>query len=244
MKAPILTGIIDRRILLNFRADPAVVSQLLPSPFRAQLVQGQAMVGICLIRLKDERPKGFPAAFGMESENGAHRFAVEWDAAGQLHKGVYIPRRDTSSRLNFLFGNQLLGIHHHSTFQVSEQGGNYSIAFQSPDGTRLAVEARETTEWPATSLFSTLEQASGFFQQGAAGYSPKSGGKGFDGVELSTSQWQVSPLVVQQVSSSFFADEALFPVGSVVFDNALLMRNVAHEWHRLQALPGSATSCV
>ncbi len=238
MKTPPLTGLIDRRILLNFRADPAVVGRLLPGPFRAQLVQGQAMVGICLIRLKKVRPKGFPAVFGLASENGAHRIAVEWDADGQPRKGVYIPRRDTSSRLNFLVGNQLLGLHYRSPFRVQEQNGRYAIAFQSTDGTRLAVEARETAEWPKTSLFSTLEQASGFFRQGAAGYSPSPGGQGFDGVELSTSQWQVSPLSVQQVSSSFFADETLFPAGSVVFDNALLMRNVPHEWQRLTSLRG------
>ena len=106
MKTPLLTGIIDRRILLNFRADPAVVNKFLPSPFRAQLVRGQAMVGICLIRLKQERLKGMPDFLGLTSENGAHRFAVQWDEAGQAQQGVYIPRRDTSSRINTLAGNQ------------------------------------------------------------------------------------------------------------------------------------------
>ena len=89
MLTPTLAGLIDRRILLNFRADPAVVPRLLPPPFRAQQVHGQAIVGICLIRLRHERLKGLPAALGMASENGAHRIAVEWEANGQRQTGVY-----------------------------------------------------------------------------------------------------------------------------------------------------------
>ncbi|MBO2012558.1 DUF2071 domain-containing protein [Siccationidurans soli] len=236
MKAPLLTGLIDRRILLNFRAAPEVVNQLLPHPFRAQQVQGMAIVGICLIRLRHERIKGLPPVFGLASENGAHRIAVEWEANGHLHSGVYIPRRDTSSAVNALVGNQLLGIHYHSTFLVAEAGGRYAISFQSADGTQLTVKAQETDVWPTTSLFADQDQASDFFRRGAAGYSPRASGAGFDGVELQTTQWKVSPLAVQHVSSSFFADSSRFPVGSVVFDNALLMRDVSHDWKRLPAL--------
>ncbi|WP_460553480.1 DUF2071 domain-containing protein [Hymenobacter daeguensis] len=236
MHTPALTGLIDRRILLNFRAAPDVVNRLLPQPFRAQLVQGAALVGICLIRLRHERIKGMPAVFGMASENGAHRMAVEWEADGQLRSGVYVPRRDTSSAINTLVGNRLLGLHYHSTFSVKEEAGRYAISLQSADGTQLALEAQETREWPTTSLFRTRQQASDFFRRGAAGYSPRASGPGFDGVELSTRQWSVSPLAVQHVFSSFFSDTARFPAGSVVFDNALLMRDVAHEWKRLPAL--------
>jgi hypothetical protein len=236
MQTPTITGLIDRRILLNFRADPAVINRLLPPPFRAQQVRGQAIVGICLIRLRHERLKGLPASFGTTSENGAHRFAVEWEEAGQLRQGVYIPRRDTSSKLNAVLGRQLLGIHYHSAFTVTEAAGSYAVSFQSPDGTRLAVEARETSDWPATSIFPDLARASGFFRRGAVGYSPRAAGPGFDGVELHTADWHVSPLTVQHVASSFFADTTLFPAGAVVFDNALLMRDVAHDWLRLPVL--------
>ncbi|MFD2717763.1 DUF2071 domain-containing protein [Hymenobacter monticola] len=231
-----LTGVIDRRLLLNFRADVAAVNALLPAPFRAQVVEGHAIVGICLIRLKHERIKGLPPLLGLTSENGAHRFAVEWEAGGQRQTGVFIPRRDTSSRLNYFFGNQFLGIHHHSTFQVAEGGGKYAVAFQSPDHTYLEVEAKETTAWPDTSLFSSLDEASNFFRLGSAGYSPQATGCGFDGVALSTNDWQVAPVAVERISSSYFANEELFPAGSVEFDNALLMRGTKHEWQRLPSL--------
>ena len=31
--------------------------------------------------------------------------------------------------------------------------------------------------------------------------------------------------------STYFADESAFPKGTVTFDCALIMRNIAHEWH-------------
>ena len=57
------------------------------------------MAGICLIRLKDIRPRGFGAMFGVSSENAAHRIAVNGTRGGATREGVFIPRRDTSSLL-------------------------------------------------------------------------------------------------------------------------------------------------
>ena len=36
--------------------------------------------------------------------------------------------------------------------------------------------------------------------------------------------------IIRRRLLELFADEALFPAGSVTFDCALLMRNIAHEW--------------
>jgi uncharacterized protein YqjF (DUF2071 family) len=57
---PTIEGVIDRRILVNFRIDPSSVAALLPSPLQPLLVDGHAIGGICLIRLKDIRPRGWP----------------------------------------------------------------------------------------------------------------------------------------------------------------------------------------
>ncbi len=80
MRIPVIQGIIDRRILANFRIDAAVMAGNLPAPFRPKLAKGYAMGGICLIRLKAIRPRFVPIPWGICSENAAHRIAVEWDA--------------------------------------------------------------------------------------------------------------------------------------------------------------------
>lgn len=230
MRIPAINGVIDRRILLNFTADPAVVANILPAPFRPKLYRNQALVGICLIRLKNIKPKGLPDFMGLSSENGAHRIAVEWEEDGQLKEGVFVPRRDTSLKLNACVGGRLFpGKHYLADFTVQEKAGSYSVRLTSSDGTVVAVTAAESSTFEADSIFETLENASAFFEKGEVGYSPN--GAKFDGIQLKTKQWFVRPLAVSQVSSSFFEDETLFPEGSIKFDNALLMTKIAHEWH-------------
>ena len=107
MQIPVVRGMIDRRILVNFRVQPEVLTRLLPAPFRPKLVGGVGMAGVCLIRLKGIRPRFLPSCLGVSSENAAHRIAVEWNEGETTLEGVFVPRRDTSSRLNTLVGGCL-----------------------------------------------------------------------------------------------------------------------------------------
>ena len=229
MKIPIIHGIIDRRLLVNFTAEPEAVKKFLPSPFRPKIYKEKVIVGICLIRLKNIKPKGFPNMFGVSSENGAHRISIEWDEDGQIKEGVFVPRRDTSLKLNALVGGRIFpGKHHLAKFNVLESNGNYHVDFISSDKTTISIDAKETDAFASTSIFETLENASDFFENGNIGYSPN--GNKFDGIKLNTYTWQVKPLEVFDVQSSFFENEKLFPKGSVKFDNALLMNRIEHEW--------------
>jgi hypothetical protein len=229
MKIPTITGIIDRRILVNFAIDPEVAQAMVPPPFSPKIVRGKAIAGICLIRLKQVRPKGFPAFVGFGSENGAHRIAVEWQEDGETREGVYIPRRDTSSLFNTLTGGRLFpGRHRRARFDVDEHDGSYHVAFESSDGAVISIDATLSDDFNPDSVFGDLETASAFFKTGATGYSPN--GNKYEGLQLETSNWEVKALQVSQVKSSYFEDESIFPKGSVKFDNALLMTNILHEW--------------
>jgi hypothetical protein len=237
MKIPTIVGTIDRRILINYRVDKSILQKILPQPFRPKLIGGDGVAGICLIRLKNIRPKGLPKHVGISSENGAHRIAVEWTENGVTSEGVYIPRRDTSSRLNSLAGGRIFpGIHHFAQFTIEEKGGSYSVSFISDDGTLLSIKAVETKDWNSASVFHDLGCASEFFQKGSVGYSPDKKGESFDGLQLKTENWKVTPLHVTDVQSSFFSDETIFPKGTIEFDNALLMKSIKHEWNSLDRL--------
>lgn len=229
MKIPTIHGYIDRRILINFTADPDVVKKIIPSPFRPKIYKGKAIVGICLIRLKDIKPKGLPNFMGINSENGAHRIAVEWDENGKIKTGVYIPRRDTSLRFNALVGGRLFpGRHYYADFNVKETNGNFHIDFKSSDYTEILIDATETKTFNHQSIFETLDNASDFFKSGDFGYSPNK--QKLEGLRLKTYKWEVRPLEVLNLKSSFFENEDIFPKGSIAFDNALLMTNIEHEW--------------
>lgn len=233
MKLPVIQGLIDRRILVNFTADADVVRKIVPRPFRTKLYKGKAIVGICLIRLKEIRPKHFPAFVGTGSENAAHRIAVEWVEEDEIKEGVFIPRRDTSSFFNYLAGGRVFpGRHLHARFAVAERDGTYRIGFKSSDGTSISLTANKTDTFNAASIFETLHNASAFFKNGSVGYSPNN--ESYDGLELKTFDWKTEPLNVSSVSSSFFENEAVFPKGSVNFDNALLMTKLKHEWRSVR----------
>jgi len=232
MKLPKVHGVIGRRLLVNFRVEPDVIQRQLPAPFRPKLHNGCAVAGICLIRLQDIRPKRFPRMLGLSSENAAHRIAVVWEDAKGSHEGVYIPRRDTGSLMNHLAGGRLFpGEHHRATFRVEDADDHVSLQMQSADGrVRVDVAGRPATALPPTSIFGTVEKASAFFEPGSVGYSVTASGQQLDGVVLKTHTWSVAPLAMDRVLSSYFADETKFPAGTIAFDCALIMRNVAHEW--------------
>lgn len=146
---------------------------------------------------------------------------------------MFIPRRDTSSRLNSLVGGRLFpGRHHQSSFKVVEAAGEYAVRVEDRQGNVLvSVEAELAESIPQGSVFSSVADASEFFEAGSLGYSPAEHPGKLDALELRTETWSVSPLAVRHVRSTFFEDRDRFREGSVQFDSALLMRNIRHEWH-------------
>ena len=229
MKTPVLQGIISRRILLNFRLDPGVIQKILPAPFHPKLYKGNAIGGICLIRLNQLRPAGFPAFAGMQSESAAHRVAVEWKENEIQKEGVFIFRRDTSSFLNTLAGGRIFpGKHFHSTFLVNESAGRYNITVANKEGLKINVQAERSSAIEKNSVFENIENASRFFENGALGYSLN--GKILEGIRLHIEDWKVSPLITKTIRSGFFENELLFPKGAVNFDHALLMTGIYHRW--------------
>jgi hypothetical protein len=214
-----------------------VVQTHLPACFTPALVNGWAIVGVCLIRLEHIRPQGWPAWIGWSSENTAYRAAVNWtDMQGQAQTGVYIPRRDTSSCAIAAAGGRLFsGPHHHARFNVRDEPGSLTMRvdqglFSNAHEPLVQFSARPTTSWPRDSAFASLDEASAFFEQGCVGYSSRPGSCVLDGMKLQTSTWQVMPLAVRGLRSKFFDNSNAFPPGSIHFDHALLMRDIEHQW--------------
>jgi len=238
MQLPKVHGVIRRRLLVNFRVDPQTIRAVLPAPFAPKLHDGHAIAGICLIRLEAIRPKPVPAVFGIASENAAHRIAVTWQDGGVEREGVYIPRRDTGSLLNHLVGGRLFpGEHQRATFDVADDGERIALDMRSADGrVTVGIEGRATDSLPSSSAFRSVAEASSFFAAGSVGYSATTAGRHLDGVVLKTSSWSVGPLSIARVHSSYFSDAKVFPEGSITFDCALVMRNIAHEWEPAQAM--------
>ncbi|HEX4657368.1 MAG TPA: DUF2071 domain-containing protein [Streptosporangiaceae bacterium] len=238
MRAPALRADMERRLLVNYRVDPELLASLLPAPFRPILVGGYGVAGICLIRLAGIRPAGVPAGAGLTSENAAHRVAVCWDSKDGPVTGVYVPRRDTSSRLAALAGGRLFpGWQHLARFRAEEHDGWFRVQADSRDGVvHILVAGHLTDDLPPGSIFADLDSASRFFRCAPVGYAATPAEGRFDGVELETAGWGLRPLYLEELSSSFFDDPARFPPGTAAADSAFLMGGLSTTWRPLPEL--------
>ena len=241
MRVPTLQGVVERRLLINYRLDPDIAATMIPAPFEPQLVNGWAVAGICLIRLGKLRPRGTPARLGLTSENAAHRFAVQWHDETGRRTGVYIPTRHSAALVNVAVGDRLFpGRHERANFESAESADAIAVAFTARDShcfVDAAVAMRD--ELTGSELFASTTEASDFFRTGAAGFSPTRHAARLDGLELRTTTWRIEAADVRHVRSSFFDDRVAFPAGTIHLDSAMVMRDVAVEWHSV----GSVSTC-
>jgi len=241
---PSIHGVIKRRVLVNFRVDPEVAARLLPEGLKPKLSGAHAVVGICLIRLEGIRPPVVPRSLGLSSENAAHRIAVVWrDSGGRDREGVFIPIRHTESRAVLWLGGRLFpGVHKRARFDITDEAGVVDISIES-DARDMRVELRgiQAAELPAGSRFPSLQAASEFFRGGSIGYSPSREPGHLEGLRLVAPAWRVEPLAITHVFSSWIDDQSRFPYGSVEFDCALVMRDIAHSW---QSAPPMYADCA
>ncbi|WP_018970217.1 DUF2071 domain-containing protein [Rubritalea marina] len=223
-----VTGIIDHRILLNFRIDPEIMDKQLPPQFTPKIVHGYAIGGICQVSLSEMRPKGMPAISGTNSHNAAHRIAVETSQG----EGVYVLRRDTSSWLNTVAGGRLFpGIHSKAHFDIAQANGHYSVKItDSNNDPIMSIRGEVARELPNGSIFHSTQEVSDFFKTGNIGWSPRGNDSDFDTIELQTKEWDMEPLHLEESFSSYFSDTNKFPSGSVEFDSGMIMRNLKHSW--------------
>jgi hypothetical protein len=238
IQLPVIEGRIERRVLLNYRIDPDYLRRFLPPPFAPRLYRDHGIGGVCMIRFHALRPRRWPSLLGVDSENAAHRIAVQWTHRGATRHGVFIPRRDTDSRFNHWAGGKVFpGVFQRSVFDVREAPGSYRISIASTEQLpHVAFDGEDTTEFPDSSSFSSLAEASEFFAKGAVGYSLSKDESHFQGMELRFLEWAIRPLKIRQAHVRLFEDGETFPRGSVQVDSALIMQRLRHEWHRIPIL--------
>jgi hypothetical protein len=226
MKIPELSAVIERRLLISYSVEPEVLKGIVPPSLRLQLVNGKAVAGACFIRLGSLRPAFIKQNIGWTGENAAHRIAVEYeDENGVTQAGVYVPQRHANSWAPVLAGGRIFpGVQEKATFTVNETQNRIKVGFVSKE-TVFKADVETGAEWKSN-LFSTVEEASAFYQNAPVAFSPDGKGKP-EGLKLSTDAWKVEPGRMVNMESSFY--ESL-PAEAVEFDHVLVMRNVPITW--------------
>lgn len=231
------TGLMARRMLVNFRVPAEIAQQTLPAGLRPKLVRGYAIAGLCLVRLECVRPQGLPALLGLCSENLATRMAVEWTQQGQQKSAVFIFRRDTASPINGLVSEHVgYGVHHRADIHARDEHGEVTISVRSFDRQQRAQAIAQDAgdRIMRQSVFRTLDEAATFFRGGECGYSPARVFGRWQGVALRMASWDLQAMHVQHAASSLL--DTLF-MGHAELDSAFIMRNIEHTWMPIGDLP-------
>jgi hypothetical protein len=215
---------IERRLLVNWRADPGDVGPLLPAPFRPHLVDGSAVVGVCILRLEHVRPPGLPRWAGAAFASAAHRVSVSWDGPdGTEEHGVYVLRRDTSSRLAAAASGRLFpGELRRAEVTDTSTDDELSISVVGDDGTSVVVHGLVGGA-DRSHLFASPADAERFFLGGAVAYSPRAGSDRLDALDLDADRFDLVPVTMDLARSTMWHE-----VGT--FDGAYLMRDVPATW--------------
>lgn len=123
------------------------------------------------------------------------------------------------------------GWQHRARFSAREADGRYRIEVASRDGdVNVLVDAAVSDRVMPGSLFGNLDEASRFFRDAPVGYAATPTAGTFDGVELGTDAWAMTPLHIAEVNSSFFDDPRRFPPGTAAPDSAFLMAGLCTTW--------------
>ncbi len=217
---------IVRRLLVNFRTDPGLVAAQLPDRLIADEVGGFAMVGICAISLRSIRPPGVPTRVGLSTDNVAQRIAVRDADTGE--RGVYVARRDTSSRIAASLAATIfparLG---HSQVTVIDDVERVNLVSRpNRPGAELDLVVSAADGLGADSVFDGVDTAANWLRDAAVGWTFE--GDRVERVTLDTGRWPVTPLRIEHVRSQWHHDRFR---ASLEFDHALIVRDLHARWH-------------
>jgi hypothetical protein len=224
------SAIIERQILVIYRASPEALAAILPAPFRPRIFRDRAIAALSMVRLKAPRPRLMPSLINTQPEHLAHQLAIEWDESGQTRAGWFILRRDTTARSPSIGGSIFPGKLNHARFHVHEDNGRYRIHCDSDDEqSHVRVDAFAADFLPKTAIFSSVEEATTFFEPATTFYTPATSTGELEGMEITPKQWPIHAMALWEAKSSLFEDAQLFPSGSLEIDCAMLLRNVEYE---------------
>ncbi|MEM7367373.1 MAG: hypothetical protein AAF587_02160 [Bacteroidota bacterium] len=239
MKRSIVEGLIEWKILINYKVELGVLQRFLPQPFFPRSIRGFGLVGIAVTKQKGLRSVGVPLSVGFSSMIVEHQIAASWENAGKLCHGLYIPRRDTSSLLQMMVGDRLSGgMHHLSRIRARIRYDRYTLGMRSIDqqGVKVQLMAKLTDRFPMGSVMKELETAVDFFESGKIAYSPLYKKSVFEGIAWQAKDYSIQPLRVERLNGNYWEELAGFPAKSVFFDHALLIQGAPHQWNHIPEL--------
>lgn len=218
---PTLHGSVDRRIVMNYRAEKEGLDDVLPDPLTAVEVEnGDGIAQAEVMRHRVSLLRSVPKPLRLPAQTASHRIGVEWDDG---KRGMYVLRRDTNSGLGQLAGATLPIMRHgRARFQNREFGdrGEYSVQMDG-EGAFVKIDAHEA-ESVNGSVFGSTREAERF--QRAEETSVEISDKGFVNSRLSVTGG-LRPLETVDARSTVLEE-----FDGAEFDSAFVGTGDFYEW--------------
>ena len=149
-------------ISLNYSVDPEALRSLLPRPLEPEIFHGRAWVQVLASRLREMRPQGVPALFGVDFHQVSYRAAVRYTGPHGVRRGGYFVRSETDHAVMRAVGNALVEFRFHdfeaATIDLRKSSDQITFSV-TPKGTsaqgnvRVVLDARAGQSPPKSSVW-------------------------------------------------------------------------------------------
>jgi hypothetical protein len=231
MQSVSVQGISTRPILLCYRMTPGTAQGRLPKGARLATVNGFVVGGILGLPSFSHRALGIASRWTC-SYRIVHFLKVTRHQAGTDRDGIFIIRRDTSSRLHAFIGQCRPVPPHHAHVQFGQPDeGAVDLRVSSDDAVmQVCLKGHLAPSQPTNSIFSSPAQAlesleSAVFLLGRNRRNRSSASNG------SQRRWRLQPLAVEETFSSIFHEMDNGSTG-VEFDSAYSIQEVEYVWSK------------
>ena len=133
-------------VSLNYAVDPSALAAMLPKPLEPELHEGVAWVQLLVSRLRDMRPQGMPALFGVNFHQVSYRAAVQYRGAYGVRRGGYFLRSETDNAVMRAVGNALVEFKFHdfegADISLVRRGDTLDLAVSPQKGASVSGRVR------------------------------------------------------------------------------------------------------
>lgn len=222
--SPAVRGVVQSRILVNYRVGLDALDTVLAEPFRAREVgeTGKGLGTVCITTVEDARPEFVPVSVGVSIEMATHRVYAKVEGGGE--HCVYVPWRGVSSGFQaFLLGSLLPTEYERADFRKEKTDTARRIRVDcGVDLVGVAFYETDREDVNDDSVFYSVESASTFLCEAGVEYSMT--GDVYTGIETCPEHADLEPVGVADVRSNYFGKLGC------EFDSAFRMAEVEHAW--------------
>lgn len=137
-------------VSINVAVEPDALQAILPAPLEAEVWRGSAWVQVLVSRLRDMRPQGTLALFGVNFHQVSYRAAVRYTSrSGHVRRGGYFVRSETDHLVMRAVGNALTEFRFHDF-------GLARIALRR-ERQRLSVDVQPDPRFPHGRIEATFD---------------------------------------------------------------------------------------